>query len=670
MGSLKNKIVSADEAVAILQDGDMVAVSGFVGIGTPDELILALARRFESGAGPHGLGLMFAAAPGDGKERGLNRLAIPGLVRRVVGGHWALVPKLGAMAVEGLIEAYNLPLGVVSHLYREIAAHTPGHITKVGLRTFVDPRLEGGKLNAVTHEDLVSVVELGGESWLHYKAFPINVALIRGTTADPAGNITMEREALTLDNLAAAMAAKNSGGFVIAQVERLAEAGSLNPREVQVPGVLVDCVVLSQPENHRQTYGTPYNHAFTGRQRVPLDRIAPMALDARKVIARRCAFELPPGGVVNLGIGMPEGVAAVAAEERVLKYLTLTAEPGVIGGLPQGGLDFGAALNPAAVLHQNQQFDFYDGGGLDLACLGLAQCDAEGNVNVSRFGKRLAGAGGFINISQNAKSLVFAGTFTADGLKVAVEDGGIRILTEGRSRKFIAAVEQVTFSGAYAAERGQPVLYVTERCVFRRTRAGMELVEVAPGIDVARDILGQMGFAPIVQDPKPMDPRLFREAVMALEPWLLGLSLSERISYDPERNILFSNLEGFQVRTIDDVELVRREYERACQEIGRKVHLIANYDGFEIDPTVSDAYFSAIAYLENRYYETASRYTTSAFLRLKLGASLASRDLAPHVFETKAEAQARNTAQSVPLKPRPGLSQPDRSQPPKEPLDA
>jgi propionate CoA-transferase len=428
--------------------------------------------------------------------------------------------------------------------------------------------------------------------------------------------------------------------------------------------------VLSQPENHRQTYGTPYNHAFTGRQRVPLDRIAPMALDARKVIARRCAFELPPGGVVNLGIGMPEGVAAVAAEERVLRYLTLTAEPGVIGGLPQGGLDFGAALNPAAVLHQNQQFDFYDGGGLDLACLGLAQCDAEGNVNVSRFGTRLAGAGGFINISQNAKSLVFAGTFTADGLEVVVEGDGIRIVTEGRSRKFIAAVEQVTFSGAYAAERGQPVLYVTERCVFRRTKAGMELAEVAPGIDIERDILGQMGFVPIVQDLKPMDPRLFRDAVMGLEPWLLGLSLSERITYDRERNILFSNLEGFQVRTIDDVELVRREYERACQEIGRKVHLIANYDGFEIDPTVSDAYFSAIAYLENRYYETASRYTTSAFLRLKLGASLASRDLAPHVFETKAEAQARNTAQSAPLKSRTELSQPDRPQPPKEPLNA
>ena len=640
----KNKIVSADEAVAVIGDGDMVAVSGFVGIGTPDELIMALARRFEASGAPRGLGLMFAAAPGDGKDRGLNRLCAPGLVRRVVGGHWALVPKLGALALEGAIEAYNLPLGVVSHLYRDIAAKTAGHVTKVGLHTFVDPRQGGGKLNAATTEDLVSLIELNGEPWLHYKTFPVNVALIRGTTADPAGNITMEREALLLDSLAAAMAARNSGGLVIAQVERLAEAGSLAPREVQVPGVLVDCVVLSQPENHRQTYSTPYNHAFSGRQRVPLDRIAPLPLNARKVIARRCAFELPPGGVVNLGIGMPEGVAAVAAEERVLKYLTLTAEPGVIGGLPQGGLDFGAALNPSAVLHQNQQFDFYDGGGLDIAVLGLAQADASGNVNVSRFGKRLAGAGGFINISQNAKRLVFAGTFTADGLEVEVAGGAVHVRREGRSRKFMAAVEQITFSGGFAAERGQPVLFVTERCVFRRTKAGMELVEVAPGIDIERDILAHMDFAPIVGSPAPMDARIFRDEVMGLEPWLLGMNLAERISYDAERNTLFANFEGFHVRTIDDVELVRREFERTCQGIGRKVNLIVNYDGFDLDPAVSDAYFSTIAYLQGRYYETASRYTTSAFMRLKLGVSLQSRDVAPHVFETRAEAQAFDAA--------------------------
>src|SRR6185503_7325481 len=303
--------------------------------------------------------------------------------------------------------------GCISHLYREIAAHRPGTISKVGLRTFVDPRDQGGKLNSVTTEDLVELLEIDGEEWLRYKAFPINVAFIRGTTCDPNGNTTMEREALTLDNLASAMAAKNSRGFVIAQVERIAAADSLSPREVQVPGILVDCVVLAEAKNHLQTYGSPYNHAFSGRQRVPLDRIDPMELDERKIIARRCAFDLPLGGVVNLGIGMPEGVATVAAEERMLKYLT---------------------LNPEAVIQQNQQFDFYDGGGLDLACLGLAQVDEVGNVNVSRFGRKLAGAGGFINISQNARKVVFAGTFTAGGLQIAVADGRLRILREGKSR--------------------------------------------------------------------------------------------------------------------------------------------------------------------------------------------------------------------------------------------
>src|SRR5215207_1315523 len=381
MASLKNKFVSADEAAALIQSNDTVCVSGFIGISTPDELILALERRFLETRAPADLTLVFAAGPGDGKERGLNRLAHEGLVKRVVGGHWGLVPKLAQLALDNRVEAYNLPLGCISHLYRDIAARRPGTFSKVGLRTFADPRQGGGKLNAITTEDLVELIELDDETWLRYKAFPIQVALIRGTTSDPAGNITMEREALTLDNRAAAMAAKNSRGFVIAQVERIAAAESLNPREVEVPGVLVDCVVLAKSENHPQTYATPYNHAYSGRQRVPLDRVEPAPLDERKVIARRCAFELPMGGVVNLGIGMPEGVAAVAAEERVLKYLTLTAEPGIIGGMPQG--------------------------------------DGHGNVNVSRFGRKLAGAGGFINISQNAKKLVFAGTFTAGGLEVA-----------------------------------------------------------------------------------------------------------------------------------------------------------------------------------------------------------------------------------------------------------
>jgi len=398
--------------------------------------------------------------------------------------------------------------------------------------------------------------------------------------------------------------------------------------------------VLAQPENHTQTYATVYNPAFSGELKVPLDMLGLMPLDERKIIARRCAFELPMGGVVNLGIGMPEGVAQVANEEKVLNYVTLTAEPGVIGGLPQSGLDFGAAVNTDAVIHQNQQFDFYDGGGLDMACLGMAQVDADGHVNVSRFGARLAGAGGFINISQSSRRVLFAGTFTTGGLEVRVENGELRILREGKSKKFIQQVEQITFNGAYAAESGQPVLYVTERCVFRRGRDGMELIEVAPGIDVNRDILGQMEFTPIVRNPGMMDPRIFRDQPMELEETLLGIGIAERVSYDAKRNILFLNLEGLHVRNRDDVDRVRRVVEERCQTIGKKVALVVNYDNFLIDAAVSDTYAAMVRYMETHYYTTASRYTTSAFLRLKLGEALARRRVAPHIFETADEAHA------------------------------
>jgi propionate CoA-transferase len=373
---MARKVLTAAEAVALIRSGDTITTSGFVGIGVPDELLAGLEARYLETREPRELCLVFAAGQGDGKTRGLNRLGHDGLLRRVIGGHWGLIPKVAALALAGRIEGWNLPQGVISHLYRDIAAGKPGTLTRVGLGTFVDPRLEGGRINAISTDEMVRVMEVDGAECLFYPTFPIDVALLRGTTADENGNVTMEHEALILDNLAQAMAAKNSGGVVLVQVERIARAGSLDPRAVVLPAALVDAVAVARPENHLQTYATAYSPAFASRIRAPDGALPRMGLDIRKVIARRCAFELPVNGVVNLGIGMPEGVAAVAGEEGLLDHLTLTAEPGVIGGQPASGLDFGAAVNTDAIIAQNQQFDFYDGGGLDMACLGMAEADA------------------------------------------------------------------------------------------------------------------------------------------------------------------------------------------------------------------------------------------------------------------------------------------------------
>lgn len=638
---MSHKIVSADQAVAIIHDGDVLATSGYGGHGTPERLLVALEKRFLDSGTPTKLTLVHSTGQGDLKERGLNHLAHQGLLKRLISGYFGLTPKLAKMVTGGQIEAYNFPEGCILQLYRDIASGKPGTFSKVGLGTYIDPRQDGGKMNSITTEELIELTELGGEEWLFFRSFPIDVVFLRGTTADTDGNISIEREALVLEDLVLAMAAKNSGGYVICQVERIAEGGTLPARQVRIPGMMVDCVVVSEPDHHMQNFATSYNPAFSGELRIPSQSIDPMPLNERKIIARRCAMELRANSIVNLGIGMPEGIGSVCNEERIHRYITLTADPGIVGGVPMSGLDFGAATNPTALMDHPAAFDFIDGGGLDVAFLGLAQCDRHGNVNASKFGDRLTGCGGFINISQNSRKVVFMGTFRAGGLKVSIDEGQLRIVEEGRILKFLEAVEQITFSGRVAREKEQPVLFITERCVFRLTGEGMELVEVAPGIDIERDILPGLEFEPRIDNPEPMDARIFLPEPMGLRDNMITISLEHRIHYNPDSNTIFLNFAGLIVRTSKDVDNIREAVEIRMKAVGKRMHSVVNYDSFIVYEDVMDQYADLVQYIDDTYYLSVARYTTSAFLRLKLGKELGKRRLSPHIYETEEEARGK-----------------------------
>lgn len=631
------KVISPRDAVEIVQSGDTIASNGYAGCGTPEQLLIALSERFLETGEPKDLTLVYGGGQGDSAERGLNRLGQPGLLARVIGGHYGLMPAIERLAVEGEIEAYNFPEGVIIQLYRDIAGQRPGTFSRVGLGTFVDPRIEGARMNDRTTEELIRVTSIDDEEFLFFHAFPIDIALIRGTTSDPDGNITMEREALVGENLSMALAAKNSGGFVICQVERVAERGSLASRDVRVPGGLVDCVVVADAENHMQTYGTRYDPGLSGEIRVPLDQVDPLPLDARKVIARRAAMLLGQDYIVNLGVGIPDAIGVVANEERIADLITLTVDPGIIGGVPLGGLDFGAAVNADAVIDHASQFDFIDGGGLDACFLGMAQCDRIGNVNASKFGKRISGCGGFINLSQNSVRVVFVGTFTSGGLEVEVVDGELHINKEGRFSKFVDTVDQITFGGAFAARGDQEVLYITERCVFELTPDGLALVEIAPGVDRQTEILDLLPFEPVIGAVETMDPAIFREERMDLRSRLLDIHIDDRLSYDPGSNTVFMNYAGMRVRTTQDVADIKEAVDGLLEPLGHKVNSIVNYVNFAVDREVEDEYFDLVHYVSDRYYLKVARYATDAFQRLKLSASLADHDVEPSLLDRPSE---------------------------------
>jgi len=508
------KRVDIRTAIDLIRDGDGVAISGFQLATVARELYLALAERYTTTGHPAGLTLMQCAG-----NQGVVDMTVEGLFRRYITGHYASNKKMIEMVNENKIVSYNFPQGVIAHMYRAAAAGKIGEITRIGLGTFVDPRQQGGKMNDVTTEDLVELVEIAGQEHLLYRLPKLNIALIRGTTADELGNITMEEESAPVDSLDVAMAVKAVGGKVIVQVKNYVSSKSMDRTQVIIPGSMVDAVVVSEKpfENHLQTPAAFYDPVIAGHRRLDNVGFGTIPLDERKIIARRAAMELSPNSVVNLGIGIPEGVAPVAAEEGIGDHLILTIESGLIGGIPAGGAHFGSAFNAWAALHMTSQFDYYNGGNLNITSLGFAEVDPAGNVNVSRFGTRIAGAGGFIDISQSTKKIVFSGTLTAGGLEVEVKDGKVNIIQEGKKKKFLSSVGQITFSAELSKRVGQTVLFVTERCVFQVTDKGLMLIEIAPGIDIEKHILPCMDFTPAISpNLKLMDARIFGEGLMGL----------------------------------------------------------------------------------------------------------------------------------------------------------
>jgi propionate CoA-transferase len=522
------QIISASEAASLIQDRDAILISGSGGgHGVPEAVLAAIEQRFLQTGAPRDLCIIHAVGIGDRKLKGAGRFRHPGMLKRSITGALIDSPPLIDLARDDKIESYTLPQGVISQLTREIAAGRPGLLSRVGLHTFVDPRQLGGRQSPSAKEDLVELVSIDGKEWLRYKPFPLDIVLLRGSTVDEDGNVSMEQEAIPGEMLSSAQAGRRLGAAVVVQVKRLAKRGTLPARSVKIPGILVDYVIVDPSQS--QTYATDYSPIYAGELRVPLAGMAQLPFSERKIIARRAAMELVPGAVCNLGAGISTGVSAIAAEEGILDSIVLTNEQGFIGGAPLTGVDSGAAQNYDAVVDQPYQFDFYDGGGLDIAFLSFAEVDPRGNVNISRFGDKIVGIGGFINISQNARKVVFSATFTSGGLQVDWRNDVLAILQEGRHGKFVPAIEQICYSARFAAEEGREALFVTERAVFRLTEDGLELIEVAPGIDVEHDILARMAFRPrFASKLGTMDARMFKPEPMGLREEIASMAQQVR----------------------------------------------------------------------------------------------------------------------------------------------
>ena len=525
----KPVFVTAQQAAEMIEDNKTIATIGMTLVSASESILKAIEQRFLETGSPNNLTLMHSCGQSD-RDRGIQHFAHEGMLHRIIGGHWGLQPKIMKLIAENKILAYNFPQGQFAQLYRSMAGGEPGKITKVGLGTFIDPRLDGGKMNEITRDqpDLIDVVNIGGEEYLRYKPIPIDYCIIRGTRIDENGNLSTEEEAMNLEVFSAVMACKKFGGKVIAQAKYKVAKDTIHCKQVVVPGVFIDAAVICpEPEtDHMQTHSFYFNPAYCGDIRTPEEEGSAIPRNVRKVIGRRAMMELSENDILNVGTGIPNDVVGpIIAEEGIGEDVTITVESGIYGGVPMGGIDFGIAKNNFALVRHDDQFDFYNGQGVDVTFMGAGEIDAEGNVNATRLGPNPTGAGGFIDITANAKHVVFCSTFTGKGLECSFEGNRLTIVREGSLIKCVKKLQQISYNAKIAREKNQKMHYITERAVFELTPEGLVLTEIAEGIDLQTQILDLMEFSPTIStNLRVINPAIYLEGPFGLKHMLGGKS--------------------------------------------------------------------------------------------------------------------------------------------------